>query len=86
MLIEMREAVSGLWQDTCEFAGEAKNKVAGVVTGMALTAGSAYAAVPADVTTAIGTMKDDALAVATAFLVATIVIIAFLFMRKGARG
>jgi len=45
----------------------------------------ALAAVPAAVTTAISDMQADALTVATAFLVATIVVIAFLFMRKGAR-
>jgi len=45
-----------------------------------------FAAVPADVTTAMTDMKTDGMAVATAFLVATIVIIAFHFMRKGAKG
>lgn len=46
---------------------------------------AAQAAVPASVTTAISDMQADALTVATAFLVATIVVIAFLFMKKGAR-
>jgi Inovirus Coat protein B len=46
---------------------------------------AAQAAVPAAVTTAITDMSADALVVATAFLVATIAIVAFLFMRKGAR-
>lgn len=46
---------------------------------------AAFAAVPAAVTAAIGDMQADGLVVATAFLVATIVIIAFLFMKRGAR-
>jgi hypothetical protein len=47
---------------------------------------AAHAAVPAAVTTAISDMSTDALVVATAFLVASIALIAFLFMRKGAKG
>lgn len=43
----------------------------------------AYAAVPAEVTTALGDMKTDALAVAGLVLVAIIAIAAFKFMRKG---
>jgi hypothetical protein len=46
--------------------------------------GSAFAAVPADVTTALGEMKTDALVVAAAFLVAIIAVAAFKLMRKGA--
>ena len=52
--------------------------------GLGLVA-EASAAVPAAVTTAISDMQADALTVATAFLVATIVVIAFLFMRRGAK-
>lgn len=44
-----------------------------------------FAAVPADVTTAITDMKADAVTVATGFLVASIVVTAFLFMKRGAR-
>lgn len=47
--------------------------------------GSAQAAVPAEVTTAITDMKADALTVAAGFLVAFIAVTAFLYMRKGAR-
>lgn len=43
----------------------------------------ALAAVPAEVTTALGDMKTDALAVAGLVLVAIIAIAAFKFMRKG---
>ncbi len=46
---------------------------------------SVYAAVPTEVSTAITDMKADALTVASAFLVALIAVIAFLFMRKGAK-
>lgn len=46
-------------------------------------AGAAYAAVPADVTTALGAMKDDALVVAGLVLIAIIAVAAFKFMRKG---
>lgn len=42
-----------------------------------------YAAVPADVTTALGDMKADALTVAGLVLVAVIAVVAFKFMRKG---
>lgn len=43
--------------------------------------GYAAAAVPADVTTAISTMKDDGVTVATAFLVAVIAVAAIKFLR-----
>ena len=46
-------------------------------------AGSAIAAVPADVTTALTDLKADALVVATAVLVAIVAIYAFKFIRKG---
>ncbi|MBK6295524.1 MAG: hypothetical protein IPF55_15525 [Rhodoferax sp.] len=46
-------------------------------------AGSAMAAVPADVTTALTDLKADALVVATAVLVAIVAIYAFKFIRKG---
>lgn len=52
---------------------------------VALAPLSAFAAVPADVTAAMSSMQADGIAVATVFLVASIAIIAFLFMRKGAR-
>lgn len=54
----------------------------GAATVATLTA-PVFAAVPADVTTALGSMKDDALAVAGVVLVAIIAVAAFKFMRKG---
>lgn len=45
--------------------------------------GQVFAAVPAEVTTAVGDMKTDGLAVATAVLVAVIAIAAIKFIRKG---
>jgi len=63
-----------------------KGAVVAIPAGLSLLAGQAYAAVPADVTTAMTDMKADGITVATAFLVASIVIMAFLFMRKGAKG
>jgi len=44
---------------------------------------TAFAAVPADVLTAIGDMKADAMVVATAVLVAIISVAAIKFIRKG---
>lgn len=44
---------------------------------------SAFAAVPTEVTTALGDMKTDGLTVAAAFLVAVIAIAAFKLMRQG---
>jgi hypothetical protein len=64
---------------------ELKKKLVAFGSSLAVLPYAVHAAVPAAVTTAISDMEDDALAVATAFLVATIVVIAFLFMRKGAR-
>jgi len=48
-----------------------------------LAAGSAFAAVPADVTTAIGDMKADASTVAVVVLVAIIAVAAIKFIRRG---
>lgn len=52
--------------------------------GAALLAfgGSVHAAVPADITTAISTMKDDGVTVATAFVVAVIAVAAIKFLRS----
>lgn len=61
----------------------AKSKTAAVLALAAAGATSAQAAVPADVTTALGDMKADALAVAGLVLVAIIAVVAFKFMRKG---
>ena len=55
-----------------------------VFAAVALVVGgvSAMAEVPADVTTAISTMKTDALAVGSAVLVAIIAVHAIKFIRK----
>jgi polyferredoxin len=64
-------------------------KIAGKVVSVAavsgIAVGQAFAALPTEVTTAMTDMKTDGIAVATAFLVATIAVVAFLFMRKGAK-
>ncbi len=56
---------------------------AATLASLAATAGSALAAVPAEVTTAVGDMKTDGLVVAGAVLVAIIAIAAIKFIRKG---
>jgi hypothetical protein len=56
--------------------------VAGAAAGLAVVAGSAHAAVPAEVTTAMGDMKTDALVVGAAFLVALVAIAALKMMRR----
>lgn len=50
---------------------------------LVLSAGSAMAAVPTDVTTALTDMKADALTVAGVVLVAIIAVAAVKFIRKG---
>lgn len=52
-------------------------------TGALAVAQQAHAAVPTEVTTALGDMKADALTVAGLVLVAIIAVVAFKFMRKG---
>ncbi len=54
---------------------------AGALASLAIS--NAMAAVPADVTTALGDAKTDGVSVATLVLVAVIAIFAFKFMRKG---
>lgn len=53
-----------------------------VLSSLLATAGSTFAAVPAEVTTAISDMKSDGLIVASAVLVAVIAIAAIKFLRK----
>ena len=60
-----------------------KKRFAVVGGSLALLGNQAFAAVPADVTTAITEMKADGLTVATAVLVAVIAIYAIKFIRKG---
>lgn len=54
-----------------------------LVVPFSLAAGSAMAAVPTDVTTALTDMKADALTVAGVVLVAIIAVAALKFIRKG---
>lgn len=82
MLIEMQKSASGVWNKAVDFVVEHKNKGMALVT---VAAGNAMAAIPADVTTATSDMKADAIALATIFLVASIAVTAFLFLRKGAK-
>lgn len=51
-------------------------------SGLLASFGSAFAAVPADVTTAITDMKADALVVGTAFVVAVIALKALKLMKR----
>lgn len=53
-----------------------------VVGGLVSAGSAAMAAVPADITTAISTMKDDGVTVATAFVVAVIAVAAIKFLRS----
>lgn len=59
-----------------------KIKRIGLVGSLSLAAGSAMAAVPTDVTTALGDAKTDSLTVAGLALVVIIAIAAFKYMRK----
>lgn len=59
-----------------------KNKLRSLAALSTVAAGSAMAAVPAEVSTALGDMKTDGLAVAGLVLVAIIAIAAVKFMRK----
>jgi hypothetical protein len=61
------------------------SKLAAVGGSLALVGSQANAAVPEAVTTAIAAMGTDSIVVATAFLVASIALTAFLFMKRGAR-
>lgn len=60
-----------------------KKLVLAATTAVSAISTGVYAAVPALVTTELGTMKDDALVVAGLVLVAIIAVAAFKFMRKG---
>lgn len=59
--------------------------VIALAPGVALIPAAAFAAVPAEVTTALSDMKTDTLAVATAFVVLAVVVAAFMWMRKPAK-
>jgi len=60
-----------------------KTRVVAIPAALIASATSAMAAVPADVTTALGDLKTDALAVATAVLLAIVAVYAFKFIRRG---
>lgn len=60
-------------------------KVAGGVALVPLTVGSAFAAVPTEVTTALADAKADATSVAGLVIAIIVAIMAFLFMRKAMR-
>lgn len=60
-----------------------KLRLALIPAFVAATTGSAMAAVPAEVTTALASIGTDALAVATVVLLAIVGIYAFKFLRKG---
>lgn len=61
----------------------ATGKVAAVGTGLAMTTGQAFAAVPASVTTALSDAQTDGVTIATAVFVAIVAMYAFKLMRKG---
>lgn len=58
-------------------------KLSLVLSGLVASTGSAFAAVPAEVTTALGDAKVDGMAVAGLVLVAVIAMYAFKLMRRG---
>jgi hypothetical protein len=68
-----------------ELAARGLNKVVAVTAGMVVLTGEVLAAVPAEVTAALGDLKTDAMVVATAFLGAAIAIAAFMYMRRPAK-
>jgi len=57
-------------------------RLAAVPAFVLATSGAAMAAVPADITSAIGDMKADGIVVATAFVVAIIAVAAIKFLRS----
>ncbi|PKM26729.1 MAG: hypothetical protein CVV09_05000 [Gammaproteobacteria bacterium HGW-Gammaproteobacteria-13] len=59
-----------------------KNIVTSLSSVLALSAGQAFAAVPTEVTTALGDAKADGLTVAGLVLVIIIAIAAFKFIRR----
>lgn len=61
-----------------------KTRLAALSTVLAASIGSAYAAVPTEVSDAITAAQDDSKTVAVGFLVAIIAIAAINIMRKGA--
>jgi hypothetical protein len=62
---------------------EMLKKISGVLGGLVVTTGSAFAAVPAAVTTALTDAQADGIVIATAVFVAIVAMYAFKLMRKG---
>lgn len=60
-----------------------KQKLAALAAMATVAAGNAMAAVPAEVSTALGDAKTDGVTVASAVLVAIVAIFAFKLMRRG---
>jgi len=58
-------------------------KLSLVLSGLVATTGSAFAAVPASVTTALSDAQTDGVTIATAVFVAIVAMFAFKLMRKG---
>lgn len=65
-----------------KISAPARNLAAPALAGISALAGQAYAAVPADVNTALTDMKADGITVATAFLVAILAVAAIKFLRS----
>lgn len=59
-----------------------QNRVIGAVFGLSTIAGSSFAALPVDVTTALSDAKTDGLAVGVAVLVAIVAIYALKLARR----
>lgn len=59
-----------------------QNRVIGAVVGLSTIAGSSFAALPTEVTTALTNAKDDGLAVGVAVLVAIVAIYALKLARR----
>lgn len=72
--------IASFKQKVSSHAAYAKSAVAALV--VTATAG-ANAAVPAEVTTSLGTLSADAVTMATVVLVALIAVFAIKFLRKG---
>lgn len=58
-------------------------KLSLVLSGLVATTGSAFAAVPASVTSALGDAQTDGVTIATAVFVAVVAMFAFKLMRRG---
>lgn len=80
MFAVSKAAAAGFTQSLKDNARRIGQSVAVAATSVAV---AAHAAVPAEVTTALGDMKTDALAIGGAVLLGVVAIFAFKFIRKG---